>query len=72
MKRPFTLTTAIFLATIQLASAAQADEILVSSGGGALQDAQREAFFKPTEKSSEHQDQRIHGDRTAGRPRAGG
>lgn len=51
MKRPFTLTTAIFLATIQLASAAQADEILVSSGGGALQDAQREAFFKPTEKA---------------------
>jgi putative spermidine/putrescine transport system substrate-binding protein len=31
--------------------AARADEILVASGGGALQDAQRKAYFEPTAKA---------------------
>jgi putative spermidine/putrescine transport system substrate-binding protein len=50
MKRHIILSAAI-LAAAGISAAAQADEIMVASGGGALQDAQREAFFKPTEKA---------------------
>ncbi len=39
------------LALASMGVAAQAAEIVVASGGGALQDAQRKAFFEPAEKA---------------------